>query len=138
MTATIQEHEAHRVQARRSIDRPVPPGPAGNRHGFVLHQPYERQREPAVSYDDRLDDILGETYGTMVYQEQVMLISVEMCGFSRANRTRVSVSPWLRKKIKLLTSTVLHTEGWLGRDHLRPLDERRYQEQLHAQVAQKI
>ena len=56
-------------------------------------------KEPAVSYDDRLDDILGETYGTMVYQEQVMLISVEMCGFSKGRiGLRVSVSPWLRRR----------------------------------------
>lgn len=33
-------------------------------------------------YDDRLRPILEETYGTMVYQEQIMQISMTMCGFS--------------------------------------------------------
>ncbi len=33
-------------------------------------------------YDDRLRPILEETYGTMVYQEQIMQISMVMCGFS--------------------------------------------------------
>jgi DNA polymerase-3 subunit alpha len=35
-------------------------------------------------YDERIKHILEETYGTMVYQEQVMLISMEMAGFSAA------------------------------------------------------
>jgi DNA polymerase-3 subunit alpha len=30
-----------------------------------------------VFYDDRLSDILDETYGTIVYQEQVMQIAVK-------------------------------------------------------------
>ncbi|MDR2197334.1 MAG: DNA polymerase III subunit alpha [Coriobacteriales bacterium] len=33
-------------------------------------------------YDDRLIPILEETYGTMVYQEQVMQVSMTMSGFS--------------------------------------------------------
>ncbi len=33
-------------------------------------------------YDDRLRPILEETYGTIVYQEQLMQISMTMCGFS--------------------------------------------------------
>ncbi len=33
-------------------------------------------------YDDRLRPILEETHGTMVYQEQIMQISMEMSGFS--------------------------------------------------------
>ena len=67
-------------------------------------------KEPAVSYDPRLDDILGETYGTMVYQEQVMLISVEMCGFSKGESDSRIRKPVAKKKIKLLTSTILHWE----------------------------
>jgi len=33
-------------------------------------------------YDDRLRPILEETYGAMVYQEQIMQVSMTMCGFS--------------------------------------------------------
>lgn len=33
-------------------------------------------------YDDRLRPILEETHGTMVYQEQIMQISMAMSGFS--------------------------------------------------------
>ena len=70
------------------------------------------------SYDDRLDDILGETYGTMVYQEQVMLISVEMCGFSKGESDSRIRKPVAKKKIKLLTSTVLHWEDGLSLIHI--------------------
>jgi len=38
-------------------------------------------REEIKFYDDRLSEILDETYGTMVYQEQVMQISMKMSGF---------------------------------------------------------
>ena len=33
-------------------------------------------------YDERLRPILEETYGTMVYQEQIMQMSMAMSGFS--------------------------------------------------------
>ncbi len=37
---------------------------------------------PAHYYDERLRPILEETYGTIVYQEQIMQISMRMSGFS--------------------------------------------------------
>ncbi len=131
MTATIKNMkptEYKHVVALIALYRPGPLG-AGMVSSYINRM---NGKEPAVSYDDRLDDILGETYGTMVYQEQVMLISVEMCGFSKGESDSRIRKPVAKKKIKLLTSTVLPLGGWLGRDHLRPLDERRYQEQLHA------
>ena len=39
-------------------------------------------RKQVVYYDDRLAPILEETYGAIVYQEQVMQISMAMSGFS--------------------------------------------------------
>lgn len=40
-------------------------------------------------YDDRLRPILEETFGTMVYQEQIMQISIDMCGFSRGKSDKL-------------------------------------------------
>ena len=71
-------------------------------------------REEAVSYDPRLDDILGETYGTMVYQEQVMKISMKMSGFSAGESDSRIRKPVAKKKIKHLTSTVFHWDD--GKD----------------------
>ncbi|MBQ9001606.1 MAG: DNA polymerase III subunit alpha [Eggerthellaceae bacterium] len=39
-------------------------------------------RTQAHYYDERLRPILEETYGTMVYQEQIMQVSMRMSGFS--------------------------------------------------------
>ncbi len=52
-------------------------------------------------YDDRLRPILEETYGTMVYQEQIMQISMVMSGFSagKADKLRKAMG---KKKIDVM------------------------------------
>ena len=52
-------------------------------------------------YDDRLRDILQETYGTMVYQEQIMQISMAMSGFSagKADKLRKAMG---KKKLDVM------------------------------------
>lgn len=52
-------------------------------------------------YDDRLRPILEETYGTMVYQEQIMQISMAMSGFSagKADRLRKAMG---KKKLDIM------------------------------------
>ena len=57
------------------------PGPLEN--GFVdLYVDRRQGKKPVSYYDDRLKPILEETYGTIVYQEQIMQISMAMSGFS--------------------------------------------------------
>src|SRR5262249_7672168 len=49
-----------------------------------MHTEYaERKhgRRPVVLPHDDLDEILAETYGVMVYQEQIMQIAVRMAGY---------------------------------------------------------
>ncbi|MDO4182986.1 MAG: DNA polymerase III subunit alpha [Coriobacteriia bacterium] len=52
-------------------------------------------------YDERLKPILEETYGTMVYQEQIMQISMAMSGFSagKADKLRKAMG---KKKIDIM------------------------------------
>lgn len=52
-------------------------------------------------YDDRLRPILEETYGTIVYQEQIMQISMAMCGFSagKADKLRKAMG---KKKLDVM------------------------------------
>ncbi len=102
MTATIKNMkptEYKHVVALIALYRPGPLG-AGMVTSYINRM---NGKEPAVSYDPRLDDILGETYGTMVYQEQVMNISVEMCGFSKGESDSRIRKPVAKKKIKMLT-----------------------------------
>lgn len=56
---------------------------------------------PIHYYDDRLRPLLEETYGTMVYQEQIMQISMDMCGFSagKADRLRKAMG---KKKLDIM------------------------------------
>jgi DNA polymerase-3 subunit alpha len=58
-------------------------------------------------YRPGLSDILNETYGTIVYQEQVMQISMKMSGFSagESDKVRKAVA---KKKIKLMQEVVQH------------------------------
>ena len=81
MTATIkgmQPREFKHVVALIALYRPGPLG-AGMVADYIDRM---NGRKEVAFYDNRLADILSETYGTMVYQEQVMQISMKMCGFS--------------------------------------------------------
>ena len=64
-------------------------------------------------YDDRLRSILEETYGTMVYQEQIMQISMKMCGFSagKADKLRKAMG---KKKLDVMRE--LQDEWNVGAD----------------------
>ncbi len=64
------------------------PGPLGS--GMVKDFVDRKHGRARVTYyDDRLKPILEETYGTVVYQEQVMRISMEMSGFSAAKADKL-------------------------------------------------
>ncbi|MDY4041250.1 MAG: DNA polymerase III subunit alpha [Collinsella sp.] len=107
MTATIKNMkptEYKHVVALIALYRPGPLG-AGMVSDYIDRM---NGKKDVVFYDDRLSEILGETYGTIVYQEQVMQISVRMSGFSAGESDSRIRKPVAKKKIKLLTSTVFH------------------------------
>ena len=110
MTATIknmQPKEYRQVVALIALYRPGPLG-AGMVDSYIRRMHGE---EPISYYDDRLKPILEETYGTMVYQEQVMQISMKMSGFSAGESDSRMRKPVAKKKIKMLTSQIFHWEG---------------------------
>jgi len=113
MTATIksmQPKEYRQVVALIALYRPGPLG-AGMVQDYIDRM---HGKKKVVYYDDRLAPILEETYGTIVYQEQVMQISVKMSGFSAGESDSRIRKPVAKKKIKLLTSTVFHWDD--GKD----------------------
>ena len=64
------------------------PGPLGS--GMVKDFVERKHGRRAITYyDDRLKEILEETYGAIVYQEQVMRISMTMSGFSAAKADKL-------------------------------------------------
>ena len=110
MTATIksmQPREYKQIVALIALYRPGPLG-AGMVTSYINRM---NGREPIKFYDDRLSDILDETYGTMVYQEQVMQISMKMSNFSPGESDGRIRKPVAKKKIKMLTSQIFHWEG---------------------------
>ncbi|MDO5044894.1 MAG: DNA polymerase III subunit alpha, partial [Coriobacteriia bacterium] len=62
-------------------------------------------RKTVEYYDERLRPILEDTYGTIVYQEQVMQISVTMSGFTlgESDRLRKAVA---KKKLALMREVI--------------------------------
>ena len=60
-----------------------------------------RGEKEVTYYDDRLKPILEETYGSIVYQEQIMQISMEMCGFS-AGKSDILRKAIGKKKIDIM------------------------------------
>jgi DNA polymerase-3 subunit alpha len=108
MTATIKSMrptEYKHIVALIALYRPGPLG-AGMVTDYVERM---HGRKRVTYYDDRLADILGETYGTIVYQEQVMQISMRMSGFSagESDKVRKAVA---KKKVKLMTETIQRWE----------------------------
>ena len=106
MTATIKQMkptEYKHVVALIALYRPGPLG-AGMVTDYIDRM---NGKKEVVYYDDRLAPILEETYGTIVYQEQVMQISMKMSGFSagESDKVRKAVA---KKKIKLMQEVVQH------------------------------
>jgi DNA polymerase-3 subunit alpha len=58
-------------------------------------------KKPVHYYDERLRPVLEETYGTMVYQEQIMQVSMVMSGFSagKADKLRKAMG---KKKLEIM------------------------------------
>lgn len=85
------------IVASIAINRPGP-----LKSGMVDDYVERVQGKRAVTYyDERLKPILEETYGTIVYQEQLMNISMTMCGFSagKADKLRKAMG---KKKLDIM------------------------------------
>lgn len=98
------------------------PGPMDSIPDFIARK---HGRAPITYYDNRIKPILEETYGAMVYQEQVMRISMEMSGFTAARADR------LRKAMGKKDQSVMDE---LLRDFIDGAVARDYPEKLAKQV----
>ena len=109
MTATIKNMQPNQYKQIVALIALYRPGPLGA--GMVDSYIKRMHGEEKISYyDDRLKPILEETYGTMVYQEQVMQISMKMSGFTPGESDSRMRKPVAKKKIKMLTDQVFHWE----------------------------
>jgi DNA polymerase-3 subunit alpha len=121
MTALIRRMRVDRysdIVAAIALFRPGPLN-SGMADDFVDRKIGKKQ---ISYYDDRLRGILEETYGAIVYQEQVMRISMEMSGFTAGESDRIRKA-MAKKNIELMTkkpmdwadgTTETMKEHWLG------------------------
>lgn len=110
MTATIrqmQPKEYRQVVALIALYRPGPLG-SGMVSSYVKRM---NGKEKIEYYDPRLESILSETYGTIVYQEQVMQISMVMSGFSAGESDSRIRKPMAKKKLAMLTTQAFDWEN---------------------------
>jgi DNA polymerase III subunit alpha len=91
---TVQPRRFDEIAALNALYRPGPMQWTGEfadrKHG----------RQPITYIFPQLEEILAETYGVIVYQEQVMRIAVEIAGFSMASADTLRKA--MGKKIKEL------------------------------------
>src|SRR5204863_6602147 len=98
------------------------PGPL-NQGMHIEYADRKHQRKPVVYPHASLEDILKDTYGIIVYQEQVMQIAVRMAGYSmgRADLLRKAMG----KKIRalLLPHREQFVNGCVERGYTKKLAE---------------
>ena len=97
------------------------PGPMDSIDDFVARK---HGRAAITYYDDRLRYILEETYGAIVYQEQVMRISMEMAGFSAAKADKLRKG--MGKKIQEIMDSLYpeFIEGSVARGYDRTVAQK--------------
>ncbi|MDR1185006.1 MAG: DNA polymerase III subunit alpha [Coriobacteriales bacterium] len=121
MTSLIKRMRADRysdIVAAIALFRPGPLN-SGMLEDFVQRKTGKRK---ISYYDERLRELLEETYGAIVYQEQVMRISMRMSGFTAGESDRIRKA-MAKKNIELMTKKPMDwadgthetmKEHWLG------------------------
>ena len=107
MTALLRSMQVDRFDDIVAVIALYRPGPlnSGMAGDFVARKTGQR---PITYYDDRLRPILEDTYGAMVYQEQVMRLSMLMSGFTAGESDRLRKAMG-KKQIELMTTK---QENW--------------------------
>lgn len=84
------------------------PGPMDNIPTYIKR----KHGEEEVSYlHPKLAPILGETYGIMVYQEQVMKIAQELAGYTLGGADKLRKAMGKKIKEEMVKHRVIFTEG---------------------------
>ncbi len=96
------------------------PGPLG----MDMHTTFaDRKNElEAVTYDhDDLEPILGDTYGVVVYQEQVMRIATDLAGFSMAEADKLRKAVGKKKRALMEAIQPAFVQGGVDQGYERSL-----------------
>src|SRR5205085_3077869 len=72
-------------------------------------------REPIEYMHERLEPILRETYGVMIYQEQVMMAARELAGFTMSEADILRAAMGKKDKIKMAKLRTKFVDGTVER-----------------------
>jgi DNA polymerase-3 subunit alpha len=88
------------------------PGPMVNIPAFIARK---QGREPIEYMHERLEPILRETYGVMIYQEQVMMAARELAGFTMSEADILRAAMGKKDKVKMAKLRTKFVEGTVER-----------------------
>ncbi len=89
------------------------PGPMINIPAFIARK---QGREPIEYMHERLEPILRETYGVMIYQEQVMMAARELAGFSMSEADILRAAMGKKDKVKMAKQRTKFVAGAVERE----------------------
>jgi len=100
MRSLIRQLEPDRFEDLMALNALIRPGPL-NAGMHIEYAERKHGRRPVTYPHDDLKDILEETYGILVYQEQVMQIAVRMAGYSmgQADLLRKAMGKKIREEL---------------------------------------
>src|SRR5438128_653744 len=84
------------------------PGPMINIPAFISRK---QGREPIEYMHERLEPILRETYGVMIYQEQVMMAARELAGFTMSEADILRAAMGKKDKVKMAKLRTKFVDG---------------------------
>jgi DNA polymerase-3 subunit alpha len=88
------------------------PGPMVNIPAYVARK---QGREPIEYMHERLEPILRETYGVMIYQEQVMMAARELAGFTMSEADILRAAMGKKDKAKMAKLRTKFIDGAIER-----------------------
>jgi DNA polymerase-3 subunit alpha len=88
------------------------PGPMVNIPAFIARK---QGREPIEYMHERLEPILRETYGVMIYQEQVMMAARELAGFTMSEADILRAAMGKKDKAKMAKLRTKFIDGTVER-----------------------
>src|SRR5437762_7776302 len=96
------------------------PGPMVNIPAFIARK---QGREPIEYMHERLEPILRETYGVMIYQEQVMMAARELAGFTMSEADILRAAMGKKDKVKMAKLRTKFVDGTVERGILKATAE---------------
>src|SRR5438093_1616511 len=96
------------------------PGPMVNIPAFIARK---QGREPIEYMHERLEPILRDTYGVMIYQEQVMMAAREIAGFSLSEADILRAAMGKKDKAKMAKLRTKFIDGAVEREIAKPTAE---------------